>query len=78
MTARDRIEIFGPTPEGDLEGTIYSMNRVMELVRKFPMKFFTDPQSRNQLLDTAQHKLDELILLEEEGDDEELFEEETR
>ncbi|MDR0351566.1 MAG: hypothetical protein LBH49_02880 [Puniceicoccales bacterium] len=72
------IEIFGPTPESDLEGTIYSMNSVMELVRKFPMKFFSDPQSRNQMLDTAQHKLDELILLEEEADDENLFEEEVQ
>jgi hypothetical protein len=69
------IEIFGPTPENDLEGTIYSMNNIIGLVRKFPMKFFSDPQSRNQLLDTAQHKLDELILLEEEANDENLFEE---
>ncbi|MDR2735556.1 MAG: hypothetical protein LBB20_01795 [Puniceicoccales bacterium] len=72
------IEIFGPTPENDLEATIYAMNRVTELVRKFPMKFFNDPQSRNQLLDTAQHKLDELILLEEEANDVDFFEESTQ
>ncbi|MDE6576323.1 MAG: hypothetical protein K2L24_02905 [Opitutales bacterium] len=50
----------------DLDIAIYTLNQTIELVRDLPEKFFKDDQSQGQFLKTAQKKLDEYILQEEE------------
>jgi hypothetical protein len=61
------LDLFYPKATADLEISIYALNQTIELVRNLPEKFFKDDQSQAQFLTTAQKKLDELILQEEES-----------
>lgn len=61
------IEMIFPGGTKDLEIAIYTLNQIIELVRRLPGKFFKDDQSQTQFLTTAQAKLDAFILQEEEA-----------
>ncbi|MDR1255654.1 MAG: TyeA family type III secretion system gatekeeper subunit [Puniceicoccales bacterium] len=58
--------------EEDRAPAIFAITRLMELIRRLPMKFFEDPDSRSQILDMMQEELDELIILEEREQEEAL------
>lgn len=61
---RDFFRKFGV----DMENTqmaIFAVTQFIEMVRKMPLKFFTDSDNRIQIVNAMQHELDELILLEE-------------
>ncbi|MDR1366765.1 MAG: hypothetical protein LBJ13_02550 [Puniceicoccales bacterium] len=60
------LDLFYPKATATLEIAIYTLNQTIELIRNLPEKFFKDDQSQAQFLVTAQKKLDELILQEEE------------
>jgi hypothetical protein len=52
----------------DMENTqmaIFGITQFIEMIRRMPLKFFTDPDNRIQIISAMQHELDELILLEE-------------
>jgi len=45
---------------------IYSLQHLLDTVRRLPMKYFSDPQARIQLVESVQSQLDAKILQEEE------------
>jgi hypothetical protein len=61
------VDLFCPGSTHDLEGAIYVLHQIIELVRSLPEKFFKDDQAQGQFLTAMQTKLDALILQEEEG-----------
>jgi hypothetical protein len=66
---RDFFKEFGVDPE-NIQMMIFAITQFMEIVRKLPMKFFTDIDNRFQAITTMQHELDELIVLEEAQEEE--------
>lgn len=60
------LALLCPRCKTDLDIAIYTLNQTIELVRDLPEKFFKDDQSQGQFLKTAQKKLDDYILQEEE------------
>lgn len=44
---------------------IFAITQFIEMIRKLPLKFFSDPDNRLQIISTMQHELDCLIVLEE-------------
>jgi hypothetical protein len=70
---REFFKEFGVDPE-NMQMMIFAITQFMEMVRKLPMKFFSDPDNRFQTVETMQLELDELIILEE-AQEEELVEE---
>lgn len=52
------------------ESAIFTITQLMELIRRLPMKFFTDVENRAHILEAMQSELDELIILEEKEENE--------
>lgn len=55
----------------DRELAIFAITQLMELIRQLPMKFFTEIENREHVLEAMQAQLDELIVLEEQEENEE-------
>ncbi|MDE6431799.1 MAG: hypothetical protein K2L13_00170 [Opitutales bacterium] len=64
---KDGLDILGE----DRELAIFATTQLMELIRQLPMKFFTEIENREHVLEAMQAQLDELIVLEEQEENEE-------
>jgi hypothetical protein len=60
----DFLKEFG-VDTNDTEVAIFAITQFIEMVRRLPMKFFTDPDNRLRLITNMQSELDELIVEEE-------------
>jgi hypothetical protein len=61
---RDLLREFGINAE-NTQMAIFGITQFIEMIRRMPMKFFTEQDHRLQIITTLQHELDQLIVQEE-------------
>ena len=54
----------------DTQMAIFAITQFMEMIRRLPIKFFSDPDTRLKILSTMQYELDVLVAKEEEESEE--------
>ena len=54
----------------DTQMAIFAITQFMEMIRRLPIKFFSDPDTRLKILNTMQYELDVLVAKEEEESEE--------
>jgi hypothetical protein len=69
MQIQEFLRGFGVDMENP-QMAIFAITQFIEMVRQLPLKLFTDPDNRLQIITAMQRELDELIILEEASQEE--------